>query len=268
MPISFTDKIGEGGSAVVYRFPVRGEVAALKLFRQPLRKREIERISAKLMKLNHENLVRFVGYSEVPSCIALEYCEFVAEDETVNNVSQLLEICNDDNLFEFKNHLEIIQQASRGLEFLHNNNIVHKDFKPMNLLTSGKKDKMIIKVSDFDDFYSIKATTFTSITRNLSNIMTGFTLAYSSEEICLQTCQFPSFATDVFSWALKTFQILTGNPSPWSNVLPCPNDCLLINALKSNKRPSVKEISSRYDNVYVNHINEMLSLCWATNPKQ
>ena len=44
-------------------------------------------------------------------------------------------------------------QASLGLKVLHDTKIIHKDFKPSNLLVSGMTDNKKVKLSDFDDLF-------------------------------------------------------------------------------------------------------------------
>ncbi len=260
-------KIGEGGSAIVYTYELAGKHAALKTFRNPLSRRKTEKIVKKLVELKHENLVRFLGYSLQPSCIALEYCELNFDGEIVHNASQLLDIWNDEENFNLHNRFNIIKQATAGLEALHRSGIIHRDFKPSNLLVTGVLSNILIKVSDFDDFYGIKNTTMATQTMT-SNRLVGCTLAYTAEEICLQYANAPSFSADIFSWAMTCYEIFAGVPSPWVNVLPILNDVLLVNALSEKKRPPISDLKHRYCGAEktVDLLSKLICQCWDSEP--
>ena len=75
------------------------------------------------------------------------------DGEVIYNVSQLLSVWNDNELFIFSSRAGIVMQASLGLKVLHDTKIIHKDFKPSNLLVSGMTDNKKVKLSDFDDLF-------------------------------------------------------------------------------------------------------------------
>jgi len=164
--------------------------------------------------------------------------------------------------------LDLTVQATTGLEALHRFGIIHRDLKPLNILVRGTEDKFVAKLTDFDDLYSIKNTIASTITLNDCNALTGCTLAYAAEEICLQTCQGPSFSTDIFSWSLTTYQFFSRLPSPWSNILPVLNDVLLLNALQMKKRPALKVLIDNYQLHQIKIICDLISKCWNSNPNE
>ena len=259
-------KIGEGASAIVYKYERQNNVLALKLFRNPLNRRKTIRIAEKLISINHQNVVQCFGYSFRPSCLAFEYCELLIDGEVIHNVSQLLSIWNDDELFIFSSRANIVMQASLGLKALHDMQIIHKDFKPSNLLVSGMADNIKVKLSDFDDLFILKNTT-TATQANI-NTLVGCTLMYTANEICQQIVVSPSFETDMYSWAISTFEIMAGVPTPWSDVLPVSNDTLLLDALKVNKRPSVANIIKRYAKDESDQIIPLICKCWDPDPNK
>ena len=48
-----------------------------------------------------------------------------------------MDILNDDNNFNYMQRLDILSEATLGLQYLHNQDIIHQDFKPSDLLLSG-----------------------------------------------------------------------------------------------------------------------------------
>ena len=146
----------------------------------------------------------------------------------------------------FSDRMNIVMQEASGIKALHDNKIIHKDVKPANLLVSALVDNIIVKVSDFDDFYEIK-NSFTATRINLSsNALCGCTLAYSACELCLQQVSSPSFARNIYSVTTMAYEIFSAISPPWKKVLPICNDALLINALMTNKRPPVDFIKEKY----------------------
>ena len=259
--------IGEGASASIHLHEINGRNIALKRFKIPISKRKTEKIAHKLFNLKHKNLVSFLGYSLKPSVIFLEYCILNIGDESVHSTTQLLEIWNEDDVFIFSDRLNIVKQATTGLTFLHENGIIHRDFKPSNLLVTGKSCDICVKVGDFDDFYSIKNTTLAT-TAN-TNQLCGCTLAYTAPELCLQLVNAPSYSSDMYSWAMTCFEVFSGLSSPWCNTIPILNDAILIQALKTEKRPTTDRMETKYKNA--NSLLKQLCLlviqCWDSNPK-
>ncbi|XP_066935463.1 serine/threonine-protein kinase B-raf-like [Clytia hemisphaerica] len=167
-------------------------------------------------KLTHENVVRFLAYSVKPSAIVFELCEVKASDDTlVHNVAELIDLFNENEYFNLKERLDIVLQSAKGLSYLHNNSIIHKDFKPNNCLVTGDLDNIKVKVADFDDIFDIKNTVTSTLTSNCNQKKQGITLAYSAPDLLLEN-KTPSVESDVYSFAISTYAIL-GNVDgmPW-----------------------------------------------------
>jgi len=61
-----------------------------------------------------------------------------------------------------KEIFDIFTQILKGVCFLHDHKIMHRDLKPDNILFSGKSDDSVIKIADFslaDDFSNNKKFT-------------------------------------------------------------------------------------------------------------
>ena len=91
--------------------------------------------------------------------------------------------------------MEYISQATCGLNVLHQNNIVHRDFKPENLLVywATRKDHL----ADFDDVVILKEIVIQTM---IINSLKGMTLAYKAPELCNRSVRKPSKETDVYAW--------------------------------------------------------------------
>ena len=233
--INIGQKIGEGGSANVYKAWYMMRPMAIKQFKNKINKRKTIKVSKNLLGLKQENIVEFLGYSFKPSAFAFEYCEIIIDGEVINNVSELLELWNDNDNFDFEQRLDILIQALKELQFLHNKKIIHKDFTPGNLLVKSIENSSTynIKVADFDDIYEIQNTILSTQTKAVNNLW-GFALAYTANELCLNLCKTASVKTDVYSFGITAYEIVAGVIPPRKNILPVINDDLLINILREN----------------------------------
>ena len=68
------------------------------------------------------------------------------EGEVIHDVAELMEVICENSYYHLKERLAIVQQAGRGLAYLHGENIIHKDFKPNNCLVTGTFENIVIKI--------------------------------------------------------------------------------------------------------------------------
>ena len=168
IPLNPTNVIGEGSSAIVFLHQLRNKPSAVKKFKQwqLMSKKNLLKAAKSLRTLQHENVVRFRGYSTRPSSILFEYCEVVLDEHIkVNTVKELINVFNDHDYFVLDERTNYMLQASNGLSYLHNKNILHRDFKPANLLVAGNKENIIVKVTDFNEISTFKDTCLSTATK-------------------------------------------------------------------------------------------------------
>jgi serine/threonine protein kinase len=95
-----------------------------------------------LMNLNHINIVPIVDYYE-----SKYYYSIILPYAKCGTLDNLIEKRYNKNKIFNSNDIKIISLSiSRGINYLHNNNIIHCDIKPSNILLFGDK---IIKICDF-----------------------------------------------------------------------------------------------------------------------
>ena len=146
-------------------------------------------------------------------------------------------------LMEIASQLVKLQNVNVVFIYLHNKKIIHRDFNPSNLLVQGDLNNITIKVADFDGLYLMKETISATLT---SYHMKGMTLSYVAPEICANQALTPSYASDVYSWAITAYEILSNVSSPWENVLANLSDEILFRALSSGKIPNIATIDKLY----------------------
>lgn len=123
--------IGSGGAGIVYLAfdPTLRREVAIKLLRPataaaPLIQRRLLREARAMAKLSHPNVVTAhdVGESEAGVFIVLEYHPGGSLDAWLKEEHPL------------ETRLDLVLQAGRGLIAAHEQGIVHRDFKPQNVL--------------------------------------------------------------------------------------------------------------------------------------
>ena len=148
---SSKDFIGKGGFARVYKATdtIRNRVVALKFY-QGMESGKYDIISEinRMDDMAHPNLIRYFDATIIPSVNA------IGEKEDIQ--VGILEYANAGDIsifFKKKRRKEtyhnIILGILKGLQYLHDNKIAHRDLKPKNILLSQKRGKYIAKIADF-----------------------------------------------------------------------------------------------------------------------
>jgi len=136
--------LGEGGTGRVYRGidTEKGEVVAIKLFhenffRNRLHLRDLMKSVKRFKKFDHINIVKIYDLIDAEDgiCMIMEY---------VDGPNLKWYVVN--RPWNLQERLTIVAQMCNGLQYLHDNNIVHHDFKPANVLFTRKG---LAKVADF-----------------------------------------------------------------------------------------------------------------------
>ena len=107
-----------------------------------------------LRKLNHDNIVKFYGYSETNSqlLIKMEYIKYGTLSRWMKDHHKITE---DDAS-------TIIKKVLSAVEYLHSMHICHRDIKPENIMMSKENDLESIKIIDF----GLSAQHFNYLTNN------------------------------------------------------------------------------------------------------
>ena len=107
-----------------------------------------------LKKLNHNNVVKFYGYSETNNqlLIKMEYIKYGTLSRWMKDHHKISE--NDASI--------IIGKVLSAVEYLHSMHICHRDIKPENIMISKENDLESIKIIDF----GLSAQHFNYLTNN------------------------------------------------------------------------------------------------------
>ena len=140
-------EVGEGayGKVKLVKHKKTGIERAAKLINRKHVRREEEELLLEevsiLMKLDHPNIIRIYHvYQESRNyAIVTEYC----------SGGELFERIQNSHSFSEKQAAELMKQILSAVNYLHENEIVHRDLKAENLLFENQKPDSALKLIDF-----------------------------------------------------------------------------------------------------------------------
>ncbi|XP_047316459.1 serine/threonine-protein kinase ATG1c-like [Impatiens glandulifera] len=194
-------QIGSGSFSVVWLARHRvhqKEVAIKEVITGRLNKKLQESLMSEIVilkKINHPNIIRLLDIIEETGRIyfVLEYCRG-----------------GDLSIFIQRRHGRVseatakhfMQQLAAGLQILRDNNLIHRDLKPQNLLLSANDDNATLKIADFGFARPLQP-------KGLAETLCGSPL-YMAPEI-MQLQKYDAKA-DLWSVGAILFQLVTGKP--------------------------------------------------------
>ncbi|ELP91447.1 protein serine/threonine kinase, putative [Entamoeba invadens IP1] len=156
-------KLGEGSFGIVYKGKYRGHSVAIKKMRGSAvtedQLKEFEKEVAMLDKFRCEYIVHFYGAVTIPNkvCMVTEYAEYGSLQDLIK---KRMKDPIDKNM-----RIKILLDASKGVKYLHDNDMLHRDVKPDNILVFSL-DKHVMVSGKLTDFGS---------SRNVNLMMTNMT---------------------------------------------------------------------------------------------
>jgi len=190
------EKIGTGGMSDVYKAKDHklNRLVAVKILKQEFSENEnfVSKFRVEAQStagLMHPNIVNVydVGDEDGINYIVMELVDGITLKKYIEKKVRL----------SVKEAVSIAIQVAMGLEAAHNNNIIHRDIKPQNIMIS--KDGKV-KVTDFG---IAKAATSNTIT---SNVMGS--VHYTSPEQARGG--YSDAKSDIYSLGITLFEMLTG----------------------------------------------------------
>ncbi|XP_044747149.1 inhibitor of nuclear factor kappa-B kinase subunit epsilon [Coccinella septempunctata] len=149
---STTSVLGKGATGAVYQGvnKTNGEPVAVKTFNQfsHLRPKEVKiREFEVLKKVNHENIVKLLAIEEEEGngskVIVMELC-------TGGSLFNILDDPENTYGLEEKEFLLVLEHLTAGMKHLRDNNLVHRDLKPGNIMKFICDDgSTVYKLTDF-----------------------------------------------------------------------------------------------------------------------
>lgn len=193
-------EIGQGAMGVVYKAvdPIIDRTVAIKTINLNLSRQELEEYEARFQqeikaagRLNHPNIVTIydVGKTDQVAYMAMEFLEG----------NELKDIIASGNLMPPDQVVDIIAQVADGLWFAHQQDIVHRDVKPSNIMVMKGG---IAKITDFGI-----ARLPNSAVKTMTGLILGSPRYMSPEQVIGKAIDARS---DIFSLGVVLYESLTG----------------------------------------------------------
>jgi serine/threonine protein kinase len=193
-------EIGQGAMGVVYKAvdPIIDRTVAIKTINLNLSRQELEEYEARFQqeikaagRLNHPNIVTIydVGKTDQVAYMAMEFLEG----------NELKDMIASGNLPTSEQVVDIIAQVADGLWFAHQQDIVHRDVKPSNIMVMRGG---IAKITDFGI-----ARLPNSAVKTMTGLILGSPRYMSPEQVIGKTIDARS---DIFSLGVVLYEALTG----------------------------------------------------------
>jgi len=193
-------EIGQGAMGTVYKAvdPIIDRTVAIKTINLNLSRQELEEYEARFQqeikaagRLNHPNIVTIydVGKTDQVAYMAMEFLEG----------KELKDIITSGKLLPPDQMVDIISQVADGLWFAHQQNIVHRDVKPSNIMVMRGG---IAKITDFGI-----ARLPNSAVKTMTGLILGSPRYMSPEQVIGKTIDARS---DIFSLGVVLYEAMTG----------------------------------------------------------
>jgi len=190
-------KLGQGAFGEVYKGTMTGKkqplaVKIINLEQHKLSYCEHEKeIMSKLSQTNTPNVISLHGYcqTELEYALCIDYAERGSLAKNLQKLDEYLQI-------------SIMLDTVNGLEFIHEENIIHRDIKPGNILLT---ENFTAKLGDFGSARHLETDKPCKI---------GGTRLYSAPEILLKKSHYTKKA-DVYSLGLTFFCIMKKDENPY-----------------------------------------------------
>ncbi|XP_009334459.2 LOW QUALITY PROTEIN: serine/threonine-protein kinase STY46 [Pyrus x bretschneideri] len=236
--LRYEKKIASGSIGDLYQGSYCGQDVAIKVISTERLNETMKEFTQEvyiMRKVRHKNVVRFIGACTKPPklCIVTEFLsggsmyDFLHKQRGVLSLLSLLRVAID---------------VSRGMNYLHQNNIIHRDLKAANLLMDGTG---AVKVADFG-IARVQAQ---------SGGMTAETGTYRWMAPEVIEHRPYNHTADVFSFGVVLWELLTGK-LPYENLTPLQ---AAVGVVQKGLRPTIP----RHTNPV---LMELMERCWQQDP--
>ncbi|ELP86126.1 protein serine/threonine kinase, putative [Entamoeba invadens IP1] len=262
-------KLGEGSFGVVYKGEFRGNVVAIKKMKEITNNEksieEFKKEVAMLEKFRCGYIVHFYGAVFIPSkiCLVTEFANYgslkdlmtkTQTSEHILHVTGDMQNASKTQPISINLRVKFCLDAAKGILYLHENGILHRDIKPDNFLVFSL---------DLNDTINAKLTDFGS-SRNVNQMISNMTFTkgigtpvYMAPEV-LNKEKYTESA-DIFSFAISLYETVT-----WKEAFPKEKfkfPWTVANFITGGKR------FERTEDIPI-QIYEVMDMCWKQNKRE
>ncbi|KAF8701056.1 hypothetical protein HU200_033951 [Digitaria exilis] len=239
--LKFGNKVASGSYGDLYRGTYCSQDVAIKVLKPERINADMQREFAQevyiMRKVRHKNVVQFIGACTKPPnlCIVTEYMSGGSVYDYLHKHK---------GVFKLPALVGVAMDVSKGMSYLHQNNIIHRDLKTANLLMD---ENGTVKVADFG-VARVKAQ---------SGVMTAETGTYRWMAPEVIEHKPYDHKADVFSFGILLWELLTGK-IPYEYLTPLQ---AAVGVVQKGLRPTIPKHAHA-------KLSELLQKCWQQDPAE
>ncbi|GFS34699.1 ACT-like protein tyrosine kinase family protein [Actinidia rufa] len=233
--LKFETKVASGSYGDLYKGTYFSQEVAIKILKPERVDSDLQKEFAQevfiMRKVRHKNVVQFIGACTKPPslCIVTEYMSGGSVYDYLHKQK---------GTFKLPSLLRVAIDISKGMSYLHQNNIIHRDLKAANLLMDENE---VVKVADFG-VARVKAQT---------GVMTAETGTYRWMAPEVIEHKPYDLKADVFSFGIVLWELLTGK-LPYEYLTPLQ---AAVGVVQKGLRPTIPKNTPP-------KLAELLERCW------
>ncbi|OMO80028.1 hypothetical protein CCACVL1_13213 [Corchorus capsularis] len=239
--LKFENKVASGSYGDLYKGTYCSQEVAIKVLKPERINNDLQKEFAQevfiMRKVRHKNVVQFIGAcTKAPSlCIVTEFMSGGSVYDYLHKQK---------GVFKLPSLLKVAIDISKGMNYLHQNNIIHRDLKAANLLMDENE---VVKVADFG-VARVKAQ---------SGVMTAETGTYRWMAPEVIEHKPYDHKADVFSFGIVLWELLTGK-LPYDYLTPLQ---AAVGVVQKGLRPTIPKNTNP-------KLADLLVRCWQQDPTQ
>lgn len=238
------EKVASGSFGNLYRGSYRGQLVAIKVLKvhdgadqQELVREFMHELSV-LRRVRHKHIVQLIGACTSPPKLGL-VTEFMSHGSVHDYMMQK---AKQGQALKLPMLLKVAGSVAQGLDYLHKNNIIHRDVKAANLLMD---ENDVVKVADFG-----VARVHESTSAGVLTAETG-TYRWMAPEVIAHKEY--GHKCDVYSYGILLWELVTNGAVPYAGYTPLQ---AAVGVVQKGLRPEIPANCPRA-------IAELMRRCWA-----
>ncbi|KAK8945838.1 Serine/threonine-protein kinase HT1 [Platanthera guangdongensis] len=237
--LNFQNKMASGSQCQLFRGTYCSQDVAIKVFKAEHFSLDLQREFAQevyiMRKIRHKNVVQFIGACTQPPSLFI-VTEFMSGGSLYDFLHK------QKGVFKLPSLLRVAIDVCKGMNYLHQNNIIHRDLKTANILMDENE---VVKVADFG----------VARVKTQSGVMTAETGTYRWMAPEVIEHKPYDHKADVFSFAIMIWELLTGK-LPYEYLTPLQ---AAVGVVQKALRPTIP----KHTNV---KLAGLLEKCWQQDP--
>ncbi|KAK2665653.1 hypothetical protein Ddye_004227 [Dipteronia dyeriana] len=237
--LKFGNKVASGSYGDLYKGTYCSQEVAIKVLKPERLNSDLQKEFAQevyiMRKVRHKNVVQFIGACTKPPSLCI-ITEFMSGGSVYDYLHK------QKGVFKLPSVLKVAIDVSKGMNYLHQNNIIHRDLKAANLLMD---ENDVVKVADFG-VARVKAQ---------SGVMTAETGTYRWMAPEVIEHKPYDHKADIFSFGVVLWELLTGK-LPYEYLTPLQ---AAVGVVQKGLRPTIPKNT-------IPKLAELLERSWQQDP--